>query len=131
MKGDIAVSLILKIGSLVIVLFIGSILLKQVAEDILENTKKTSSQVIALDISNLLTLAQITSGDITLDYKLDTDKKHTVFVEHRIVAIKSEDGKRVFKFSIPVDAGEKEKEQTGLAFRVSKIENITRIEAQR
>ena len=130
MKGAIVVSLLLKIASLALVISIGAVLLNAISIKIKENLQRTTIQIIALDISSLISLTHIATGDMALDYKLDSDKMHSIIVDGKIVNVKSEDGERSFNSSLPFYSGKIETEK-GVVFRISKIDNINRIVAQR
>jgi hypothetical protein len=91
---------------------------------------RTSTHAIALDISNLISLTGISTGDIYVDYEIEPRVDHLVSIEKRVVTVtrcKDNDvcgdeeklkKQPKFKFSVPFDFSEMKVE--GSKFRISK-----------
>ncbi|MBI4010266.1 MAG: hypothetical protein HY361_03705 [Candidatus Aenigmarchaeota archaeon] len=129
MKGDLTVTgVILVFLSFVVVSVVSYVALDKISKQILEDAKRTTTQIVALDISSLISLTNAAAGDIVIDYK--TDKRSSVAIENRIITVKGEDSRKEFNFSIPFDAG-KLPDQSGLSFVISRVDGVTRIVAER
>ena len=107
----------------------GAYFLQNVVTDKKIEAYRTSTHSVALDVSNLVSLAKAATGDIKIEYEVPDVSQVTIKTENNLVKVtrilKEHKVAQTFIFSTPFDLGNTE--QSGTKFTISKIDDKVRI----
>jgi len=111
--------------------YVGATVFAAAQADVKAELYRTSTHAVALEISNLISITDIATGNIHINYQVDRDIEHIISTENHVVTVARkeenlpEEKFQKFKFSVPFEIGKIR--QSGTRFLISQENGIHRI----